>query len=557
MTPIEITYNTPMPIEITLLGVGTKGDKGIQGIPGATYDDTLIVTQLSDMVAQNAFNAKKYGAKGDNTIDDYVTISLALTDIGSTQAQLYFPRGQYKISTDITFPSNIEVVLPYGSSLVPDTGVVITINGLINAGEYKIFDGLGFIEGVFKNKQTFVKWFNIDDTLATDASIGLQKVVNICQNSKSEMVFSSNMAYKINNPLTINYGKNSDAEQTKSIIIHGNNSKIYPNIDGFALLINPLCSKENSANGWGISYIDIHDLPFDNYFGNLSGYTNSKAIKVGKIGYTMDGFQRSKIENILCLNFPESPFEFTNVRFLDLERIMTRGGPGLKFTTFESDGFCGDINIRNSDFVSPSGDKVLELYGYVASGAYGAIRGLHFDNCVFYGSDTSIVANTHVQIGDVWFDNCAWDVGVNAISMLATGDSQLFNIYFDTPYVSSYSGFGIKAQTSGSATAKNIKVNGGNVDVTGTESNIVILEVEEFSINNVTLSGGSGDSSIGCSGSQKVFITGCIARDTAKTNFVTIGDSSNFMITNNVTTKPINDYSGAVNKLVANNLIVT
>jgi len=66
MTPIEITYNTPVPIEITLLGLGTKGDKGNPGIPGATYDDTLIKSQLEDI----AVNVKMFGAKGDGITDD-------------------------------------------------------------------------------------------------------------------------------------------------------------------------------------------------------------------------------------------------------------------------------------------------------------------------------------------------------------------------------------------------------------------------------------------------------------------------------------------------------
>jgi len=114
MTPIEITYNTPVPIDITLLGVGIKGDKGIQGIPGATYDDTLIKSQLADNVTQLGlkitkgsffYNTKDYGAKGDGITDDAPAINafIATLDVNKS-CTIYFPDGKYLIKSTIIIP---------------------------------------------------------------------------------------------------------------------------------------------------------------------------------------------------------------------------------------------------------------------------------------------------------------------------------------------------------------------------------------------------------------------------------------------------------------------
>jgi len=103
MTPIEITYNTPVPIDITLLGVGIKGDKGIQGIPGATYDDTLIKSQVEDI----AISVKMFGAKGDGTTDDTIAMQSALNFVSNNGGGLVIvPNGSYYTTATIIVPAN-------------------------------------------------------------------------------------------------------------------------------------------------------------------------------------------------------------------------------------------------------------------------------------------------------------------------------------------------------------------------------------------------------------------------------------------------------------------
>lgn len=537
------------------------GDRSQLPVP----DSTLVsaITQNAESIANKiekgdfGINVKDYGAKGNGIADDFSAFNLCLLYIGSKQVDLFLPSGSYVIGTNITIPSNINLLFENGAKLCPNNGITITINGSVDSGEHTIFAGEGIISGIFQNSEIYVKWFNLDETANVDCSAIIQSIINICQNSHAKMLFPRSKKYKISSPITIDCGTNSASIPSKGIIIKGNGCRFYTEIDGGAFVVNPLCTRANKGSGWELTYLEISDLTFDNYLGVAAGYVHSSAIVIGKTGYVFDGFQRSKLSNILCLKYPNSSIILNAARFLNLDNIEIRDGAGLEFKVLTNSDFCGDINISNSDFVPGTTNQSLYLHAYAPEGAHCQIRGLHFTDCVFFGSSTRLDASTMAQIGDVWFTSCAWDYGVNAINIIASGQSQIFNIYFNSPYITSYTGYGIKTQTDGLATVSNIKIIGGNISVTGTQPCILLTSVEEFIVEGVELSGSTGDCNIAISYSTKVLINGNMCDNTTATHFVSVGTSSDFMITNNMHTKPINDYSGSVNKLIANNLLIT
>ena len=55
-------------------------------------------------------NVLDHSLVGNGTINDATALNTLITSIGSTNTDIYFPRGTYKISTNVTFPSNINLV---------------------------------------------------------------------------------------------------------------------------------------------------------------------------------------------------------------------------------------------------------------------------------------------------------------------------------------------------------------------------------------------------------------------------------------------------------------
>lgn len=90
-------------------------------------------------------DVKEFDAVGDGSTDDSANLQDAITAIGSYETILFFSAktdqvtkgvkstgGTYKVSADLTFPSNITLMFSNGANLSIDSGKTVTINGLIN-----------------------------------------------------------------------------------------------------------------------------------------------------------------------------------------------------------------------------------------------------------------------------------------------------------------------------------------------------------------------------------------------------------------------------------------
>ena len=118
--------------------------------------NTVSLTNLN-----RGINVKDVGLVGDGTTNDATLLNTYLTSIGATKIDLVFSSGTYLISTNVTFPSTVNLVFIHGGVLKVSNGVNITgTSNSIDAGLFQIFDlslGGGVI-GTWNVKEFKTEW---------------------------------------------------------------------------------------------------------------------------------------------------------------------------------------------------------------------------------------------------------------------------------------------------------------------------------------------------------------------------------------------------------------
>src|SRR5690606_2655436 len=137
---------------------------------------------------------------------------------------------------------------------------------------------------------------------------------------------------------------------------------------------------------------------------------------------------------------------------------------GLKITCYESTGgFTGDLIFNDCQFSGSAANRPLYLHAFTNSGnPKNEIRGLHFSDCVIYGTGTLLdSAGSNSLIADIWFTSCAWDgpnspAGETAITINANLTANVFTIFFNNPYIVNYTGKAISLNNTGTGTMGSI-----------------------------------------------------------------------------------------------------
>lgn len=170
---VEFRVNDPMDLTDNPKRMWARTDTGelFYTVDGTNINKPVKTSDLP------YFNVKAFGSTGNGVTDDYTALSDLITKIGISEATILFSPGTYKIGSNITIPSNINLYLSKGAVLAPVSGVTITINGSVEAGLWQIFSGAGKVIGSIKVDCIYPQWWGAkgdgitDDTVAFIATI--------------------------------------------------------------------------------------------------------------------------------------------------------------------------------------------------------------------------------------------------------------------------------------------------------------------------------------------------------------------------------------------------
>lgn len=131
------------PIILDAQGKALVYADGIYKFAVTLPDDTLLYT-LDNLVYNptdhGIYHASRYG----NTYDD-AAIRASIEAIDGDNATLLVKNGTWNINADLEIPPNINFRMEIGSVLNIASGIILTINGRLEAGIFQIFSGDGTV----------------------------------------------------------------------------------------------------------------------------------------------------------------------------------------------------------------------------------------------------------------------------------------------------------------------------------------------------------------------------------------------------------------------------
>ncbi|UHS65533.1 tail spike protein [Escherichia phage vB_EcoM-RPN242] len=124
VTPVENelqVYKTAM-----VTDGGTLVNSGLSGVSSA-------IKRTIDSHFKDYYNVKDFGAVGDGATDDTVAIKAAIAYASTTKGVVYFPDGNYKISSTLALPSNVSVIGRSRESVTITKTTSTTVTVLVTA----------------------------------------------------------------------------------------------------------------------------------------------------------------------------------------------------------------------------------------------------------------------------------------------------------------------------------------------------------------------------------------------------------------------------------------
>ncbi len=226
-------------------------------------------------VTDSVYNVRTYGAVGDSITDDAAAIQNTI-NAAVYGGNIYFPAGQYRIGSNITFPAYVRVEFACMGMVKPDANIDIYFAGSINAGVAQIFTGDGNIRKINGNEEIFPEWWGanaldlLDDYSSFERAFGrLQGIHKVVLNPQGRYIWGASLSIPHGWRLE-GHNKMTGAKQAwndmmfsnaGSTILLANNASLEPagscSIIGINILKNGLSWPQNSLTNYTGTAINV------------------------------------------------------------------------------------------------------------------------------------------------------------------------------------------------------------------------------------------------------------------------------------------------------------
>jgi hypothetical protein len=344
------------------------------------------------------------GIVNDGTTSIVDKMNVLLSEIGSGNADIYFPLGSYLFDDDVTFPSNVNLIFANGAKLVGDAGTeTVTINGGIDAGLWWIFDNL-VVEGSSKIECVYPEWFGINGD-GTNENVALQKVFDFFTTAKTTLFIRENLTIACDN------------------IVITDKSDFNIKCDGVLKRVDSPSSISNILTFTNCTNVHIPNIRFDS-----NGLNN---------GCDEDNDYTTQQEYSHCIRLHEGcgNIYIDNISSIETsgDVIYMRGISDIHIGTIKS--VCTTRIGRNVVSIINGSDIYIDNIIGRNHGHYSMPGGFDIEpNLVTESVNNVFVNNIDVVSG-----------GTNPISVLDTNDSVIENIFLGKCYIKSVANVGTQS----------------------------------------------------------------------------------------------------------------
>jgi hypothetical protein len=149
------------------------------------------------------------GAAQNGSTSDSTALTSAITQLGTTPSNLVIS-GPVYLTTNVTIPKNIQLMLIGNGMIKPASGVTVTINGAINAGAWQIFDLSlgGTIAGTVQNSFCYTEWFGADNTGTLDSTSAFNSTCVFAHGANDIAIQLLAGTYKLTSTIILNGNSN-------------------------------------------------------------------------------------------------------------------------------------------------------------------------------------------------------------------------------------------------------------------------------------------------------------------------------------------------------------
>ena len=288
-----------------------------QGTNGTAVNPTnwnAIINKLSAIVdwysKGNVFDVTHFdygtsGATGDGSTDDRTAINDAHTDATANGGVLYFPSGSanntYRIGSNITFNSNVTLILAPGATLAVDTGVTVTINGQLAPTNHKIFTltGTGLVVfGAGAVDYVLAEWWGAIGDDSTDCWAAMQAAITSLPTGVGMLYIPAGI-YRISAPITAIPGDQFGQSVNGTRIMGSGPSTVlkYMGTSGYCLEVGAAMDEDWTTNKT-VAYCVISNMRIQ-----ATSLTAAAWAPTGRITGGCIRFSRalhSRVENVVC-----------------------------------------------------------------------------------------------------------------------------------------------------------------------------------------------------------------------------------------------------------------